>query len=196
MSIRWPDAARAVDPEAPIDVLLRGGRILTGRDGDTPRFASSVAITRGTIVAVGSDELAANADTRTEVVDLDGRMVIPGLIDSHLHVVRGGLSWTEELRWYEVPSLELALDEIRAEVARTPAGTWIRSVGGWHHGQFHEGRGPTREELTQIAPEHPVYVQLLYEDAILNDAALRVVEDGGRCGGPAPRFVRPGSGHR
>ncbi len=182
MRIRWPSRTRVVDPAAPPDLLLRGGRVITP-DGAP---ASAVAIQGGTIAAVGHDTaLVPRATSATTVVDLAGRTVIPGLNDSHLHVLRGGRTWTDEVRWFEVPSLAEGLARIRVEVARRPPGAWIRVVGGWHPGQFREGRGPTRAELTALAPEHPVYVQLLYEDAVLNDAALRA------CGITADREDPP-----
>jgi predicted amidohydrolase YtcJ len=143
-------------------------------DGSAPHLADALSVTHGTIQAVGDaasiERLAGEATT---VVDLDGRTVVPGLHDSHLHVLRGGLTWTDEVPWFEVPSLDAALDLLRAEVARRPAGSWIRVIGGWHHGQFRERRGPTSAELTALAPHHPVYVQLLYEEAVVNDAAMR-----------------------
>jgi predicted amidohydrolase YtcJ len=174
MSIRWDTRAPRPAGSGPPDLILRGGRILTGRVGDRPTFASALAVRGDRVLATGDDaSVSSSAGAGTRVVDLGGRTVVPGLIDSHIHLVRGGLTWTDELRWFELPSLEAALGTIRAEVERTPAGTWIRAVGGWHGGQFREGRGPTREELTAVAPEHPVYVQLLYEEAVLNDAALQ-----------------------
>lgn len=192
MAIRWPARPRALDPSAPADLVLRGGRVLTGRDGDTPRLVDAIAISDGTIVATGDDaSVAPLATSRTTVVDLGGRTVVPGLIDSHLHVVRGGVTWADELRWYELPTLEAALEQIREAVRRQPPGTWIRAVGGWHHGQFAEGRGPTREDLTALAPEHPVYVQLLYEEAVLNDAAMRAAGVvAGAADPPLGRFDR------
>lgn len=173
MSIRWPQTPRTLNPDRPIDRILTGGKVLVPATGAAPSFAQAVAIQDGTIAAVGTDaEVRQLAGSDTQIVDVDGRTVIPGLIDSHLHVLRGGLTWTDEVTWYETPTLEQALDQLRVEVARRPEGSWIRAIGGWHPGQFAEGRGPTREELTELAPAHPVYVQLLYEDAILNDAAL------------------------
>jgi predicted amidohydrolase YtcJ len=174
MSIRWSAPVRDVPTGAAPDLVLRGGRVYTGASGGQPRFASGLAVVDGTIVAVGDDAtVTAHADAHTRVVDLEGRTVVPGLIDSHLHVVRAGASFDEELFWYETPSLEKGLAMIRDQAAATPPGTWIAVVGGWHHGQFREGRGPTPEELTRLAPEHPVYVQLLYESAVANDAALK-----------------------
>ncbi|HSK23048.1 MAG TPA: amidohydrolase [Egicoccus sp.] len=140
--------------------------------GEAP--VEAVAVRGGAVAAVGTDvEVAGLAGPTTRVVDLGGRTVVPGLIDSHLHVVRGGLTWTQELLWFEVGSLDEALDMIRSKAATTPPGSWIRVVGGWQRGQFRERRDPTREELTALAPAHPVYVQLLYEEAVLNDAGLR-----------------------
>jgi predicted amidohydrolase YtcJ len=174
MSIRWPANPRTLPSDATADLVLRGGAVTTGAEGDRPTFAPGIAVSDGTILRVGSDaDLAEVTTSRTTVVDLEGRTVVPGLIDSHLHVVRGGLTWTDEITWFETPSLEAGLDLIRAEVARRPAGSWIRVVGGWHHGQFREGRGPSSAELTAIAPAHPVYVQLLYEDAVVNGSAMR-----------------------
>ena len=176
MTIRWPRGPRSLDATAPPDLVLHGGRIATGRltASDRPTFCSAIALSRGTVQALGDDtDLLRGTSSNTTVVDLEGRTVVPGLHDSHLHVLRGGLTWSDEVLWFEVASLAAALDLLRTEVARRPAGSWIRAVGGWHPGQFAEGRGPTSAELTELAPEHPVYVQLLYEEAVLNDAAMR-----------------------
>ena len=171
MSIRWPDRSRRAPGDGPPELVLRGGRVHVAT-GEAP--VEAVAVRGGAVAAVGTDvEVAGLAGPTTRVVDLGGRTVVPGLIDSHLHVVRGGLTWTQELLWFEVGSLDEALDMIRSKAATTPPGSWIRVVGGWQRGQFRERRDPTREELTALAPAHPVYVQLLYEEAVLNDAGLR-----------------------
>lgn len=170
MTIRWPEHPRRVPSDGPPELILRGGEVHAST-GSPP--AASIALRGGAVVQVGTDtEIAALAGPATQVVDLGGRTVVPGLIDSHIHVVRGGLTWHDELFWFEVDSLEAGLAMIREQAAKVPPGTWIRVVGGWHGGQFREGRGPSREELTALAPDHPVYVQLLYEEAVLNDAAL------------------------
>jgi len=73
-----------------------------------------------------------------------------------------------------VPDVAAALASIRAEVARRPPGEWVRAIGGWHPPPVHRGSPPpSRAELDAVAPEHPVYVQALYEYAVLNTAALR-----------------------
>ncbi len=115
------------------------------------------------------------AHAGTQRVDLKGRTVIPGLNDSHLHVIRGGLNFNMELRWDGVPSLGDALDMLRRQVARTPAPQWVRVIGGWNELQFAERRGPTLEEINAIAPDTPVFILHLYDSALLNAAALRAV---------------------
>ncbi|HSK95377.1 MAG TPA: amidohydrolase, partial [Euzebyales bacterium] len=159
----------------PADAVLRDGAIFQGTDaGGAPRFAEALAVADGRVVAVGTrQDVEAFAGPSTVAVDLDGRVVVPGLHDSHLHLVRAGLTWTDEVGWYETPSLEHALRLLDDRALRVPHGAWLRVVGGWHAGQFAERRGPTSAELTRRFPDHPVYVQLLYEEAVLNAAALR-----------------------
>ena len=101
--------------------------------------------------------------------------MIPGLNDSHLHVIRGGLNFNMELRWDGVPSLADALRMLKEQAARTPAPQWVRVVGGWSEFQFKERRMPTLEEINRAAPDTPVFILHLYDRALLNRAALRAV---------------------
>ncbi|MGW1803374.1 amidohydrolase, partial [Streptomyces sp. NPDC001984] len=110
---------------------------------------------------------------RTRVVDALGRRVVPGLNDSHLHVIRGGLNYTLELRWDGVPTLRQALAMLREQAGRTPKGQWVRVVGGWSADQFAERRLPTVAELNAAAPDTPVFVLHLYQSALMNRAALK-----------------------
>ena len=130
----------------PPHLLLRNGRVAAG-----PTFtpsATAVAIAEDRIVAVGSDdELAALSALQTTVVDLGGRTVIPGLIDGHVHLMRAGQTWEEELHWDGLPTLAEAVGTIQRAASTLRPGEWIRVVGGWHPTQFHEGRGPTQAEL-------------------------------------------------
>ncbi len=111
----------------------------------------------------------------TQIVDLKGHTVIPGLNDSHLHLIRGGLNYNLELRWEGVPSLADALRMLKDQADRTPSPQWVRVVGGWSEFQFAERRMPTLEELNEAAPDTPVFVLHLYDRALLNRAALKAV---------------------
>ncbi len=138
--------------------------------------ASALAISGGRFVAVGSEsEVLAHRSAETRVIDAEGRRVIPGLNDSHIHVIRGGLNYHLELRWDGVPSLADALRMLKEQAAHTPAPQWVRVVGGWSEFQFVERRMPTLREINQVAPETPVFVLHLYDRAWLNGAALRAL---------------------
>lgn len=157
-----------------VDVLLRGGRIATMADpGQGPSEVSAIALGGGRVLAVGSDDdLAPLVGLAARVIDLDGRRVIPGLNDSHIHAVRAGVSWTRTVHWEDVRSVADGLDLLRADAAGRPAGEWVSVVGGWHSSQVSEGRAPTRAELDAAIPDHPVYVQELYDRGLLNSAGL------------------------
>ncbi|WP_434987826.1 amidohydrolase [Pseudomonas protegens] len=182
-------------PDAIADLILFNGRLHTV-DRAKPR-ASAVAIKDGRFIAVGNDAQAmALRGAGTQVIDLMGRTVIPGLNDSHLHLIRGGLNYNLELRWEGVPSLADALRLLKEQALRTPAPQWVRVVGGWNEFQFAEKRMPTLEELNQAAPDTPVFVLHLYDRALLNRAALRVVGyDRNTPNPPGGEIVRDGNGN-
>ena len=182
-------------PDAIADLILFNGRLHTV-DRARPR-ASAVAIKEGRFIAVGNDAQAmALRGASTQVIDLMGRTVIPGLNDSHLHLIRGGLNYNLELRWEGVPSLADALRLLKEQALRTPAPQWVRVVGGWNEFQFAEKRMPTLEELNQAAPDTPVFVLHLYDRALLNRAALRVVGyDRNTPNPPGGEIVRDGNGN-
>lgn len=114
-------------------------------------------------------------DDSTKLIDLNKRTVIPGLNDSHLHLIRGGLNYNLEPRWDGVPSLAHGFRMLREQAQRTPAGQWVRIVGGWSEFQFAERQMPALDELNRAAPDTPVFVLHLYDRAFLNRAALRAV---------------------
>ncbi|SKC88538.1 amidohydrolase [Paraburkholderia hospita] len=156
------------------DVILHHGRFTT-LDRSNP-VASAVAIRQGVFTAVGGDaEVMPLAGDSTRVIDMQGRSVLPGLIDNHLHIIRGGLNFNMELRWDGVRSLADAMNMLKHQVAITPAPQWVRVVGGFTEHQFAEKRLPTIDEINAIAPDTPVFLLHLYDRAILNAAALRVV---------------------
>jgi predicted amidohydrolase YtcJ len=153
--------------------IFYNGKIATN---STPYFAEAITVGGGKVIATGaSSELLRARDPGTEVVDLGGHTLIPGLNDSHLHVIRGGLHYNLELRWDGVPSLADAMNMLKEQALRTPAPQWVRVVGGWTEFQFAERRMPTLEEINEAAPDTPVFVLHLYDRAMLNAAALRAV---------------------
>lgn len=157
-----------------VDLILRDGK-LTTLDRTNPT-ATAIAIKDGLIAAVGTDsDIARMAGDATKVIDLEGRRLIPGLNDSHAHLIRGGLNYLLELRWDGVSSLADAMAMLKAQVARTPAPQWVRVVGGFSEHQFREKRLPTLAEINAAAPDTPVLIMHLYDRALLNQAALRAV---------------------
>ncbi|OWQ88451.1 amidohydrolase [Roseateles aquatilis] len=177
------------------DLVLFNGRFTT-LDRARPQ-AEAVAIRDGRFVDVGGNqEILATVGAATRRIDLRGRGVLPGLIDNHLHIIRGGLNYNLELRWDGVRSLADAMAMLRAQVAITPAPQWVRVVGGFTEHQFAEKRLPTIDELNAVAPDTPVFILHLYDRALLNGAALRAVGYGRDT--PAPpggEIVRDANGN-
>lgn len=156
------------------DTILHNGRITT-LDKKTPE-ANAIAIKDGKVLAIGAEsEIMGLRNGKTEMVDLDGRRVIPGLNDSHTHLIRGGLNFNLELRWEGVPSVADALRLLKEQADRTPAPQWVRVVGGWSEFQFAERRMPTLDEINAAAPETPVFILHLYAQALLNRAAIEIL---------------------
>ena len=157
----------------PADTILHNAKIATN---SLPSFVDAIAITDGKITATGNErDIFRLRGPATKVIDANGRTVIPGLNDSHMHPIRGGLNYNMELRWDGVPSVTDALRMLRDQAQRTPAPQWVRVVGGWTEFQFAERRMPTLDEINAVAPDTPVFVLHLYDRAFLNGAALRAV---------------------
>jgi hypothetical protein len=158
----------------PADLILTNGRFHTLQK--IKPTASAVAIRDGRFLVVGATrDVMAHRGPKTKVIELAGRTVIPGLNDSHIHPIRGGLNYNMELRWDGVPSLADALRMLKEQAKRTPPPQWVRVVGGWTEFQFSERRMPTLDEINLAAPDTPVFVLHLYDRAFLNGAALRAV---------------------
>jgi predicted amidohydrolase YtcJ len=154
------------------DLILHRGLFQT-LDRANPT-ANAVAIKDGRFAAVGREEdVLPLAGAATEIIDLKGRRVLPGLIDNHLHIIRGGLNFNMELRWDGVRSLADAMAMLKRQIAVTPPPQWVRVVGGFTEHQFAEKRLPTIEEINAVAPDTPVFLLHLYDRALLNGAALR-----------------------
>ncbi|HSQ13586.1 MAG TPA: amidohydrolase, partial [Candidatus Deferrimicrobium sp.] len=163
-------ATNNIEPE----LILINGRIAT--QDERRSFAQAVVVRDGRFVAVCSnEEIMARRAAKSEIIDLGGRTAIPGLNDSHMHPIRGGLNYNMELRWDGVPSLADALRMLKEQAARTLPPQWVRVVGGWTELQFAERRMPTLDEINRAAPDTPVFFLHLYDRAFLNGAALRAV---------------------
>ncbi|GAB3097891.1 amidohydrolase [Lysobacter terrae] len=162
------------EEHAMADLIIRNAKITT-LDPRQPS-ATALAVANGVIVAIGDEaKVMAKADARSRIVDAGGRRLVPGLNDSHTHLIRGGLNYNLELRWDGVKTLADAMAMLKAQVARTPAPQWVRVVGGFTEHQFAEKRLPTLHEINAVAPETPVFILHLYDRALLNGAALRAV---------------------
>jgi predicted amidohydrolase YtcJ len=160
--------------EMSADLILKNG-LFTTLDRSNPT-ATAVVVEDGVFTSVGRDhDVMQLAGPDTQVIDLKGRRVLPGLIDNHLHIIRGGLNFNIELRWDGVASLTDAMAMLKRQVASTPPPQWVRVVGGFTAHQFAEKRLPTIEELNAVAPDTPVFILHLYDRAFLNGAALRAV---------------------
>ena len=156
------------------DLIVFNARIAT-LDRENPR-ATAIAVKDGLITAVCDDrEVMLQWAPHTRTIDAHGKCLIPGLNDSHQHLIRGGLNYLMELRWDGVTSVADALDMLKAQVAITPPPQWVRVVGGFTEHQFAEKRLPTLDEINALAPDTPVFILHLYDRALLNQAALRVV---------------------
>src|SRR5213594_2796981 len=164
-----------MNASSPVDLILHNGRITT-LDPKYPE-ATNIAVKDGRVLGVDDAEQYQRGPN-TKVIDLKGRRVIPGLNDSHMHVIRGGLSYNLELRWDGVPSLADALRMLKEQAQRTPLGQWVCVIGGWSEFQFAERRMPTLDEINAVSPETPVFILHLYCRGLLNKAALRA------CGYP------------
>lgn len=161
----------AADKKASADMVVYNAAVTT-LDTDRPE-AQAFAVKDGKVLAVGSDkEMRQFQSPQTRMIDARGRRVIPGLNDSHSHYLRGGGSFSAELRWDGVPTLGEALEMVKTQAVRTPEGQWVRVVGGFTPSQFKERRMPTPAELTAASPKVPVFVQYFYSVIVLNNAAI------------------------
>lgn len=159
------------------DLVLTHGRILTVDASE--RTVSTVRIRGQRFVTVG--ETVGRGEPCVKVVDLDGRTVIPGLIDNHTHFIRTAQApgpFIEGLEAAEsIPALQAALG---AAARKAQPGEWVAAIGGFTHLQFAEKRLPTRQELTAAVPDHPVYIQIGYSTrGLVNDEGRRVLQAAG-----------------
>ena len=182
--------AAAQQQSAP-DFVLTNGKIITVDDRFT--IAQAIAVLGERIVAVGTNqEIAGLADPNTTIIDLEGRSVIPGLIDNHAHIMEEGPIWQLELRLDGIETRAEALQLMRERAMAMGPGEWVFTLGGWAIDQFTDDqRDFTREELDQAAPDNPVLLQVTREHTYLNS---RAIEAAGLDQLDAPWIVRDEAG--
>ncbi len=159
---------------AQADLIITNGKIATmAGEGE---FVQALAVKDGKVAATGSNERVLRLrQNDTRVVDVGGRTVIPGLNDSHTHVIRAGLNYNMEVRWDGVRSLKRAMEMLKEQAARTPEGQWVKVVGGWSEHQFAEKRLPTLAEINAAVPDKPVFILYLYGKAFLNRKGIETL---------------------
>jgi predicted amidohydrolase YtcJ len=157
------------------DRIFINGKILTVDEDFS--IASALAVQGEYIAAVGqTDEIATLAGPDTEIIDLQGKTMIPGLIDNHIHYLRGTNYADYELRIHGVTSKDEVLRLISERADALGPDEWVFIIGGWHEQQFEDRPGGfTLEELNEAAPNNPIYIQRTYSNFYLNTAALNVL---------------------
>ena len=158
------------------DMVIYNAKIATMvKPGD---YQQAVAIKDGIIVAVGKSDLLLSTyqNAGVTLIDAKGRTIVPGLNDSHIHIIREGLHYNAELRWDGVKTLKRAMEMLKEQAARTPEGVWIKVIGGWNEYQFEEKRQPTIEEINEAVPDKPVFITYLYGKAFINRKGIEVLK--------------------
>lgn len=153
------------------DSISIHGRIYT-MDEKNSEF-QALAIKNGRFLALGTDEeIQSLAGKSTRIIDLQGRTVIPGIIDSHNHLWEVGEKLSQ-IRLDECTSVEEMMELVQAEVKITPPGKWILGMG-WNEGIFTEVRYPTRHDIDKITTEHPVILKRFFNMDVVNTRVLQM----------------------
>jgi len=171
------------------DLIIVNGKFITLDDRQPT--AEAVAIAGNKIIALGSNQqVLLLKQSGSKMIDAKGKTVIPGIYDSHLHVIRGGRFYNTELRWDGVKTLKRALAMLKEQAARTPKGQWVRVVGGWNEYQFEEKRLPTLQEINEATGDTPAFILYLYSQAYLNKAGLGKLSITGDTPNPAGGLIQ------
>lgn len=153
------------------DLVMTNGRFYT-LDPRNP-IAEAVAVKDGRFFAIGSSaEISGLAGDHTKRVDVNGRCVIPGIFDSHAHMVEVGLKLAA-IRLDECQSPAEMMELVRERAKTTPPGTWIVGMG-WNEGNFKDGRLPNRHDIDPATNQHPVILQRFFNSDVVNSVALRL----------------------
>ncbi|GIN93887.1 amidohydrolase [Siminovitchia terrae] len=154
--------------------LFIDGEIITVDEKD--QVAEAVAVRGNKIIAVGSNEsILKLKDDHSEIIDLNGKTLLPGFIDSHLHIsVYGTNCLSISCQSEKIKSIKELLQEIKMKADHTPKGQWIRAWG-YNESLISDKRFPTKEELDDITSEHPIMVsRICGHISMVNSYALRV----------------------
>jgi len=174
------------------DVLVTNGKIHTLNTTNT--VVDSVRIVGDRFAEVGTNRLGTSRCTR--MIDLEGRTVVPGLIDNHNHIVLLGLRPGHDTRLESAASIDDVLNTLRTKAATLPNGEWLTSIGGFDINQFVPPPGaprfPTLAELDSATPNHPVFLQLSFAGPSVTNtlgkqffeqAGIEIGADGSIAGG-------------
>ena len=158
------------------DLIIYNGKVATMSEPD--EFVQAIATKDGIILATGTSSkiIADYKNNSTLLIDAHGKTIIPGLNDSHIHIIREGLNYNSELRWDGVKTLKRAMEMLKEQAARTPDGVWVKVVGGWNEFQFKEKRQPTIDEINATVPDKPVFISYLYGKAFVNKKGIEVLK--------------------
>ncbi|MCG2617434.1 amidohydrolase [Terrimonas sp. NA20] len=182
----------AIFAQKKADLIIINAKVTTL--DDQQMNAEAVAISGNRILVAGTTaSVLATKNKHTKVIDAGGRVVIPGLFDSHLHVIRGGRFYNTELRWDGVTSLKRALALLKEQAERTPAGQWVRVIGGWNEYQFEEKRLPTIQEINEATGDVPAFILYLYGKAWLNKAGIQKLNITGETPNPVAGLIEKDS---
>src|SRR3954447_13054326 len=155
------------------DLIVTNAKIVTLDPAST--IAQALAVRDGKIVAVGgNDAMEVLIGPATRRVDAGGRTIIPGLIDSHIHAVRAGLTYATEVNWIGAKTIREAMERLR-QAAKARPESWIIVAGGWSELQFAEKRRPTLAEVMSAVPDNPTYVQLFYSAVLMTPKAQQAL---------------------
>ena len=178
----WSGGARP-QAQAPADTILINGKVITVDPRDS--IAAAIAISGGRIVAVGSTaDIKARAGSATQVIDLGGRALTPGLIDTHVHFTEVDALFSVDLSDIGIKNMSDVVTRVAAQVAKTKPGEWVLG-DGWDEGKLAERRHITAVDLDQVSPNNPVWLgNTTGHYGVGNSYALKIAEI--RKGTPDP----------